>query len=89
MASELHDPRYRRLIELLVAARKAKGMTQRELAAMAGRTQQYIGRYETCDREIGIFAILDMAAFLDVDGFDLAREAATSAGGDDSRPDEV
>ena len=77
MASELHDPRYRRLIELLVAARKAKGLTQRELAALSGRTQQYIGRYETCDREIGIFAILDMAAFLEADGFDLAREAAT------------
>lgn len=77
MASELHDPRYRRLIEMLVAARKAKGLTQRELAALSGQTQQYIGRYETCDREIGIFAILDMAAFLEVDGFDLAREAAT------------
>ena len=89
MASELHDPRYRRLIELLVAARKAKGLTQRELAARSGQTQQYIGRYETCDREIGIFAILDIAAFLDVDGFDLAREAATLARVDDSRPDKV
>ncbi len=89
MASELHDPRYRRLIELLVAARKSKGLTQRELAALSGRTQQYIGRYETCDREIGIFAILDMAAFLDVDGFDLAREAAASSVAGGSRPQEV
>ena len=79
MASELHDPRYRRLIELLVAARKSKGLTQRELAALSGRTQQYIGRYEKCDREIGIFAILDMAAVLEVDGFDLARQAVGSS----------
>lgn len=78
MASELHDPRYRRLIELLVAARKAKGLTQRDLAALSGQTQQHIGRYEKCDREIGIFAILDMAGYLDVDGFDLARQAARS-----------
>lgn len=77
MASELRDPRYRRLIELLVAARKAKGLTQRDLAALSGRSQQYIGRYETCDREIGIFEVLDMAAYLDVDGFDLARLAVS------------
>lgn len=89
MASELHDPRYRRLIELLVAARKSNGLTQRELAALSGRTQQYIGRYETCDREIGIFAILDMAAFLDIDGFDLARQAATLSAAGVSRPEEV
>ena len=76
MASELHDPRYRRLIELLVAARKAKGLTQRDLAGLSGQTQQYIGRYEKCDREIGIFAILDIARVLEVDGFDLARAAA-------------
>lgn len=80
MASELHDPRYRRLIELLVTARKAKGLTQRGLAAVSGRTQQYIGRYETCDREIGIFEVMDMAAFLDADGFDLARQAAREIG---------
>lgn len=82
MASELHDPRYRRLIELLVAARKAKRLTQRDLAALSGETQQYIGRYEKCDREIGIFAMLDMARYLDVDGFDLVREAVGRADAD-------
>ena len=89
MASELQDPRYRRLIELLVAARKAKGLTQRELAALSGQTQQYVGRYETCDREIGIFAIMDIAAFLEVDGFELARDAATPSVAGVSRPEEV
>ena len=78
MASELHDPRYRRLIGLLVAARKAKGLTQRDLAAISGRAQQYIGRYEKCDREIGIFEIMDMAAYLDADGFALAKRAAAA-----------
>ncbi len=79
MASELHDPRYRRLIQLLIAARKAKGLTQRDLAALSGRAQQYIGRYEKCDREIGIFAIMDIAGFLDTDGLELARQAAEEA----------
>ena len=79
MASELHDPRYRRLMGLLVQARKAKGLTQRDLATISGRTQQYIGKYEKCDREIGIFEVMDMAAHLNVDGFDLARHAARDA----------
>lgn len=83
MASELRDPRYRRLIELLVAARKAKGLTQRDLAALSGRTQQHIGRYETCDREIGVFEIVDMAGFLGVDGLDLARRAAKAVDGEE------
>lgn len=76
MASELHDPRYRRFMELLVEARRAKGLTQRDLAPISGRTQQHIGKYEKCDREIGVFEIMDMAAHLGTDGFDLAKQAA-------------
>lgn len=61
---------------LLVEARKAKGLTQRDLAAISGRTQQYIGKYEKCDREIGVFELMELASFLGADGFDLARQAA-------------
>ncbi|MBM3155388.1 MAG: helix-turn-helix transcriptional regulator [Chloroflexi bacterium] len=54
---------------LLVKARKAAGVTQQELAAMAGTTQSYIAKLESGEANPTISKIAELLALL---GFRLA-----------------
>lgn len=51
---------YRRLIELLVAARKDAGITQTELGKRIGQRQTFVSKFEQGERR------LDMAEFITV-----------------------
>jgi len=57
----IHDDRYRRLIERLVAARKDAGMSQVALAAKLGKPQQFVSRYELGERRLDIVEFVDVA----------------------------
>lgn len=74
MAKGIHDSRYRWVVERLVHERKEKGLSQAAVAALLGKPQQYVSRYETGERRLDIFEFLDAASALDVDGVKLVRE---------------
>ena len=63
----IHDDRYRELIERLVVARKAAGMSQASLAAKLGKPQQFVSRYELGERRLDIIEFIDVAHAVGVD----------------------
>jgi Predicted transcription factor, homolog of eukaryotic MBF1 len=64
--NKAHDPRYRDLIDRLVAARKSKGLSQETLAKQLGRHQQFVSRYETGERRLDAVEFVDIARELGV-----------------------
>lgn len=80
VAKGIHDRRYRWVIEQLVDQRRQKGLSQTAVAALVGKPQQYVSRYETGERRLDIFEFLDAAAALGVDGVRLIRSAAKAVG---------
>lgn len=60
------DDRYRTLISLLVEARKARSLSQRELAAELGRHQQFVSRYEIGERRLDVVEFVDIAKALNI-----------------------
>lgn len=87
MAKGIHDRRYRWVVERLVQKRKEKGLSQAAVAALLGKPQQYVSRYETGERRLDIFEYLDAADALGLDGIglaDLARSETQRA--EDDKP---
>lgn len=64
--NKAHDPRYRELIDQLVAARKERGLSQEALAKLLGRHQQFVSRYETGERRLDVVEFVDIARRLGV-----------------------
>ncbi len=74
--NKAHDPRYRDLIDKLVAARKGKGLSQEALAKQLGRHQQFVSRYETGERRLDVVEFVDIARQLGV-GLDILDQVPT------------
>ena len=66
MANSLHDPRYRRLIDLLAQARRDAGLTQRDLAKRVKRQASYIGKLESYQRRLDLIELVDLLDQMDV-----------------------
>ena len=64
--SSIHDPRYRKLIQELIAIRELKKITQVELATSLEKNQSYIAKVENYDRRIDILELYDWLKALDV-----------------------
>lgn len=60
----IFDKRYKKLIDELVAIRKNKNITQRELANMANVSHCYIGRTEICERRLDLIEFIDLCKVL-------------------------
>jgi transcriptional regulator with XRE-family HTH domain len=67
LAKTLYTERHRKLRELLVAKRKAAGLTQTVLAARLGKPPSYVAKYELGERRLDVLEYLDIAAAI---GFD-------------------
>jgi transcriptional regulator with XRE-family HTH domain len=67
LAKTLHTERHRKLRELLIAQRKAAGLTQTVLAERLGKPPSYVAKYELGDRRLDVLEYLDIAAAI---GFD-------------------
>jgi ribosome-binding protein aMBF1 (putative translation factor) len=63
----IHDERYRRLIDRLVAARKAAAISQVVLATRLRKPQQFVSRYELGERRLDIIEYIDVARAVGVD----------------------
>lgn len=74
MTRSVFSPAYRRLREWLVEARRARGITQTQLADLLERPQSFISKYERGERRLDFVEVLEIAAALRVDACDLIGE---------------
>lgn len=65
MSKSIHTPGHFRLRELLIAARKAAGLTQEEVAGRLKRPQSFVAKYEGGERRIDVIEFIDIARALD------------------------
>ncbi|WP_211607979.1 helix-turn-helix domain-containing protein [Paraburkholderia nemoris] len=61
-----NTPQYRAVLDRLIAARKASGLSQAELASRLGRPQSYIAKIEIGERRIDVVEFLELARTLGV-----------------------
>ncbi|MFD1330751.1 helix-turn-helix domain-containing protein [Methylopila musalis] len=74
MSRDLRSPRYARLREVLVEARKEAGLTQAAVAERLGRPQSYVADIERNERRIDVIEYLALAETIGFDPFDGLRE---------------
>jgi transcriptional regulator with XRE-family HTH domain len=67
------SPQYRRLCDALARARRARDVTQTQLATSLGRPQSFVSKYEAGERRLDFIEVLDIAACLELDPCDLVR----------------
>lgn len=60
------DPRYLEFVSRLRRARRARGLTQMELAALLGKPQAYVSKVETCERRIDLIETAEYCVHLRV-----------------------
>lgn len=66
--SSIHSKEYRDLIARLIAARKAAGLTQVEVAEKLGKPQSYVSKIENCQRRVDV---LELSKLTQACGFGL------------------
>ena len=79
MSKSIHSPEHAKLRELLVAARKSAGLTQREVADRLKRPQSFVAKYEGGERRLDVIEFLEVAGALGTDPVKVVR--ALSRGG--------
>ncbi|MER9642155.1 helix-turn-helix transcriptional regulator [Mesorhizobium sp. M0239] len=67
MPKYLRSPRHQRFLAQLVSLRKAKGLTQEQLADKLGRPQSFVAKYEGAERRLDVIEFLDITAAIDAD----------------------
>jgi len=67
LARGIHDGRYRRLVAVLADARRGAGLSQAGLAQALGRRQQFVSKYESCERRLDMVELIDIARALNLD----------------------
>lgn len=61
-----NTPQYRAVLDRLIAARKAAGLSQAELASRLGRPQSFIAKIEIGERRMDVIEFLELARILGV-----------------------
>jgi transcriptional regulator with XRE-family HTH domain len=67
MPKTLRTPRQQRLQELLAGARKAKKLTQIDVAERLGRPQSFVAKYEGGERRLDIVEFVEVVEALETD----------------------
>ncbi|CAH2405145.1 helix-turn-helix domain-containing protein [Mesorhizobium escarrei] len=67
MTKSLRSPRHQRFLDQLISLRKAKGLTQTQVADKLGRPQSFVAKYEGGERRLDVIEFLDVTAVLDAD----------------------
>ncbi|NGO54516.1 helix-turn-helix domain-containing protein [Allomesorhizobium camelthorni] len=67
MPKSLRSPRHQRFLAELISLRKAKGLTQAQVAEKLGRPQSFVAKYEGGERRLDLIEFLDVTTALDAD----------------------
>ncbi|AZO34144.1 MAG: helix-turn-helix domain-containing protein [Mesorhizobium sp.] len=67
MPKTLRSARHQRFLARLISLRKAKGMTQAQVAEKLGRPQSFVAKYEGGERRLDIIEFLDVTVVLEAD----------------------
>lgn len=74
MTRTLHTKPYAKLVEILVEARRAHGLTQQQVAARLGKPQSYVAKIERRERRLDVIEFIALAHALNSDPADLFSE---------------
>jgi transcriptional regulator with XRE-family HTH domain len=69
----LRSARHRKLIEAIVEARKATGLSQRALAARLKRSPSYISKFEAGERRLEVCEFVDLCTAIHADPAEIVR----------------
>lgn len=75
-----YDPAYRAIVDGLIAARKARGLTQWDVAERMGTEQSQISKFERGERRLDILDYLRYCRAIEVDPGLLLQTADLNAG---------
>lgn len=64
MNKTIFNPKYKSMINSLVAIRKQQGISQRDLAIKLNKVHSYIGRIETFERRLDVVDLINIARAL-------------------------
>jgi transcriptional regulator with XRE-family HTH domain len=67
MGKGIGDLRYRRMLAVLIDARRNAGLSQADVADRLGKPQQFVSRYELGERRLDVFEFVDVAEALGLD----------------------
>lgn len=74
MTKSALSPRYEIFRELLIEHRKARQITQLQLADALAKPQSYISKYESGERRLDVIEFIDIADVLQIDKIELLNE---------------
>ena len=74
----LRSARHRSLIEAIVEARIAAGLSQRALAARLKRSPSYVSKFEAGERRLEVCEFIDLCTMIDADPADIVRRLKRS-----------
>lgn len=66
MTKSLRTEGHAALTQALIAARKASGLTQQELAEQLGRSQSFVAKIELGERRVEVVELVEIARILGV-----------------------
>jgi len=70
----LRSREHRAVISVLVAARKAAGLTQQQVAVRLRKPQSFVSKYETGERRLDVPEFIRVSRRLGADPADLIRQ---------------
>ena len=82
MPAWVSSPVHRAIIQGLIQARKAAGMTQRDVAAKIGKPPSFVGKIEAIERNLSVLEFVAWTVALGVDAGDILRAVANDHPGD-------
>lgn len=67
MRKSTHTRQYQLLLELLIAARMAKGLSQTQVAKKLERPQSFVAKFEGGERRLDVVELISVARVLGAD----------------------
>lgn len=78
MPKSVHSERHRMIATALASQRRAKGLSQAEVAKVLGRHQPFIANIESGERRVDLVELMDIAKIIDLDVVALVRDLQDS-----------
>lgn len=76
MSRSVHSDPYQLLLTRMVAARRAAGLQQTELAERLGRPQSFVSKIERGERRLDVVEFLLVARAIGIDGLTIMADVA-------------